>query len=299
MHYLLDAGYSSGSVFTADTSPAHTLVARMTRTADETGWMLSAILLLLFIAGVAGAVRTWRRARAVGVDNEAARATLLCAVVTLLGLLLLGTSSNAGTGFALPFVVLMAVVGTAGSSMLLRGQHLAVRGALAGVITIGLLLSVVAVFLPNSPPVLESRQLWLSGTPVRAQYEQALGCRCPLPDAGRLNERIYALIGSRRVLILRDDAIINPESLRFLGQVRRRPVDLTAQAGGASVLDPAQLKTVAFALAGRTAGPYHAVDLVGAEALLESNGFHRVFTRRLSASNEVVLWAAPGAPARD
>ena len=294
MRYLLDAGYSSGSVFTVDASPIDTLVGRLTRTADETGWLLSGFLVLYFLLGVAGALRALLRARATKSGDEAARMAILSAAIVLLGLLFLGTSSNAGTAFALPFVVLMAVVGTAGSAMLVRGGTLPVRLAFWTVTSACLVLSVVAVFLPNRPSEVDGRQLWLSGTPARAQYEQALGCPCRLPDATELNERIYQRIGHRRMLVLRDDAIVNPESLRFLGQTRGGPVDLIAPAGGDTALDPALLETVDFALAGQTAAPYHAVDLAGAEATLEANGFRRVITDRLSPANVVVLWAAPG-----
>jgi len=194
----------------------------------------------------------------------------------------------------LPFAVLMAVVGTAGSAMLFRGSAVPVRLAFWTVTSACLALSVVAVFLPDRPTQVDGRQLWLSGTPVLAQYEQALGCPCRFPDAKELNERVYEQIGNRRMLILRDDAIVNPESLRFLGQTRDDLVDLIAPAGGDTALDPALLQTVDFALAGRTAAPYHAVDLAGAEATLEASGFRPVLTRRLSADNVVVLWAAPG-----
>jgi hypothetical protein len=297
MHYLLEAGYSSGSVFTVDASPTDTLVGRLTRTADETGWLLSGFLVLYFILGVAGALRALLRARATTSGDEAARTTILSAAVVLLGLLFLGTSSNAGTAFALPFVVLMAVVGTAGSAMLVRGRALPLRVAIWTVTSAGLVLSVVAVFLPDPPSQVDHRQLWLSGTPARAQYEQALGCGCPLPDATELNKRIYQQIGHRPTLVLRDDAIVNPESLRFLGQTRDDPVDLIAPAGGDPTLDPALLETVDFALAGQTAAPYHAVDLAAAEAVLEANGFRRVITERLSPANVVELWAAPGVSA--
>lgn len=90
--YLLGAGYDEDSGFAPRTGLASRVVDRLTHTADESGWILAAILLI-------GAVVSLRRPGSVRLVGSSG----------FLGILLLGSSSNAGTAFGLPPVVLLAV----------------------------------------------------------------------------------------------------------------------------------------------------------------------------------------------
>src|SRR5215207_8423157 len=95
--YLVSAGYGE-SVFTHEASRLEIARERFDWTADESGWLLTGLLALLLAYSVRS---VWRR-----VEGWRLLACLLgaCAV----GMAALATSSNAGTAFALPFVVLGA-----------------------------------------------------------------------------------------------------------------------------------------------------------------------------------------------
>ncbi|MFN2537571.1 MAG: glycosyltransferase 87 family protein [Mycobacteriales bacterium] len=277
MDYLLDAGYSSGSVFTSDTSPLRTELNRLTHTADETGWLLAWLLVAVWIAGLASSVVSFRRER-----TEAARATILVATAVPIGMVLLGTSSNAGTAFALPFEVLAVVIAVAGLRSLIGRAVLALAGVAVAV-------AATAVFTSDAPSAWHGHELWLAGIPARAQQQAALGCRCALPDVAELNRDVYDLIGTAPTLILRDDAMVNPESLRWLAQLDRKDLQLAAPPG--ATVDAGQLAATEYVLAGSTPAPYLGVNLAAAEQALPGAGFHKVFTRRLSAASTVEVWS--------
>ncbi len=196
-------------------------------------------------------------------------------------LLGLGTSSNAGTAFALPAVVLLAVVAAAGAASL-PWAHLR-RGLLVLPV-----VALVALLLPSAPATAGGHPLWISGTPAREQVDQALGCRCRADRADDLNAAITAAVGTQRLLILRGDAVVNPESLRFFAGEQGRALDIVGPAA-----DPlADLTGIDWVLAGGTAAPYFGVDLPAADARLSTLGT-AVLDVRLSAANTVVLYRLP------
>lgn len=280
MKYLLDAGYSNGSLFTADSSFGQRELDRLTHTADETGWLLAAVLLLGYVLGVVASLAAVRREA-----TESARANLLVASTVPLGLLLLGTSSNAGTAFALPFEVLAVVVAASGL------RHVVTQRVATGGLAAAVALSAAMVFTDGAPTRWHGHELWLAGLPARAQQQAALGCRCPIPDLTRLNKDVYSLLRDKQVLVLRDDALVNPESLRFLAQLDGRELRLDAPPGTA--VDQEQLSRADVVLAGRTPAPYLAVDLSPVSEQLTARGFVRVLSEQLSAANTVEVWAKP------
>ena len=290
VHYLVDAGYSSNSVFVGHAGLFQRQLDRLSHTADETGWLLALAVLVLFVSGAALAVWRLRRSH----SDEAARHVVVMAVVVVLGMLFLGTSTNSGTAFALPFFVLGSAVGVAGWGSGLQHRAVAVRLAAATVVVLLIGFTTVQVVIRQSPPTWGRHQVWLSGTPARAQFEQALGCTssCSLPNASDVNARIVTLIGSAPTLILRGDAVVNPESLRYRGLVTGVAVDLTAQAAPGTLV-PASLSGVDFAIAGSTPAPYLASDLGSADSVLRVRGWCDALKFRLSTSNLVEIWASP------
>lgn len=254
--YLRTAGYGD-TVFTRQASLLDRELSRMRIITDETGLLLVVLVLL-------GVVLVLVRPQ---------RAGLLAAGIGLLTLLLLGTSSNAGTAFGLPAVVLLAAVGATG---LARLRAVGVAAA------IGALTVAVAVFIQTTPPTVDRHPLWLSGTPGTAQADAALGCTCAPKDLPALNRSVVDLTAGQPVLILRADAVLNPESLRFAG-----PIDLRGPSGP---LDAAAVQGIPFVLAGTTNASYLGTDLGSAPAALTTLGYQPVLSRQLSATNAVVLY---------
>ena len=254
--YLRTAGYGS-TVFTRQASLLDRELSRLRIITDETGLILVVLALIGIVIALVRPSRT----------------VLLTTGIGLLTVLLLGTSSNTGTAFGLPAVVLLASVATAGLARLRATSLAAAAAALA---------LVVGVFVQTTPPTVDRHPLWLSGTPGTAQADAALGCVCVPDDLPGLNRSVVDLTAGQPVLILRADALLNPESLRFAG-----PIDLRGPDGP---LDATAVTGIPFVLAGTTNGSYLGTDLASAPATLTSLGFEPVLTRQLSPTNAVVLY---------
>jgi hypothetical protein len=288
IHYLLHAGYSTDSVFVANVDLMTRITQRMLRTINETGVLVIAVL-------VVGATLSVLAAENRETSSRSARARLLVASSVVLGMLGLGTSSNSGTAFALPFVVLLATLAACGYVDLTQDDELGVGARWAGLGASALVASftVGAVLVAHVPPAVRGVPLWLSGTPVRGQVQQALGCACPVPDGTQLNARLYALTNGQPVLTVRDDAIINPFSLRYQARVEGKELNLSGPPAGATLLDPQLLKGIGFVVAGTTAGPYLRVDPALAQQTLTGLGWTPVLREQLSPNNTVILYKAP------
>jgi hypothetical protein len=284
LDYVTSAGYGESPFTTPDESRLDIAWRRVTWTATETGWLLGVSLALLLALSIWALTRRQRGWQGV--------AWLLGAA----GLAFAGlaTSSNPGTGFALPVLVVVAcaaVWAVAG----LRGYWRAAIGAASCAVVV---VSALALFEVVGPAHIDGRPLWSIGTPGIDQARSALGCRCELPDTERLSDAVVALIGERPTLLARDDAILNAESLRYRGGLSNRQVSLVPVPPNGKTT-PRDLARIDYVVTGSSLGPYHAnVDGVALLLSLRAEGFRRVLDRRLSRFNIVTVWARPKAAAQ-
>jgi hypothetical protein len=260
-------------VFTHEASRLEVARERFDWTADESGWLLIGLLALL-LAHAAWTV--WRK-----VEGWRLLACMLgaCAV----GMAVLATSSNAGTAFALPFVVL----GACAAAGVLR--HLAPplqRRAMAGCAAAVAIPALALVGIVPEASV-AGQPLWRHGIPAWEQRRAALACeRCALPDSDALNRNVLRIIGDRPTLIVRADALLNPNGLRHLG-----PAQISAPAVPGRVSE-SDLATARFVIAGETPGPYlPPVDRTELTQALTAAGFRPVLRRRLGTYNTIVVWS--------
>lgn len=282
--YLTSAGYGSGA-FTAGGSRAEIALHRLTWTATETGWLLAlviATLTLWALACVARRVAGWRLG-----------AFLIA--VALLSLAFLATSSNAGTAFALPVVALLCCPAVWGIEHLRRP----VRGVAIAACLASLVLPALGLLGLVGHGVVRGRALWQVDLPGATEARAALGCRrCAPPDTDALADHVLAIVGRRPVLVVRDDAVVNVESLRYVAK-RHGFVPAIVPVRPDGRVTPRELSRVAYVVAGGTLGPYHP-NVNGFEVLsaLDAARFQRVYERKLGAFNDVAIWAAPDAPRR-
>ena len=267
IRYLVGAGYGDNSGFAPRSSALRTVTSRLTWTATETGWLLAIILLVTFVVVVVVAVR--RR------DRPA----LLVAAVATASMGGLATSSNAGTAFALPVTVLMALLVLTWSARQARQLRL-VAGVVVG-------LSLFALLLPVNSQASKGPTLWQSGSPGLNEVRDALGR--PIPeglDAEQLARDVAHVAGSRTLLVVRDDAVLNANIFGWVlpGLPLRTP------GYGAHALSKADLKGAAV-LTGMTSKPYHqGLSPIETEQLLVAQGYRRVFLRTFSPSNDIEVW---------
>ncbi len=277
--YLRSSGYEQ-TVFTPDTSLFDRAIDRLEWTAEETGWLLALLLVALggwALVCVVRRVPGWRLL-----------AVLLGAVAV--GMAFLATSSNLGTAFALPFVVLLACAAVPALLQLGRPLRTVALAASAAVLAVSLLALTGA--LPKA--TVADHRLWNEALPGVEQARAVLRCDdCRPPDSERLAEDVLAVIGERPALIVREDAVLNSEGLRHVAVERHASANVSPPAAGATV-PPAQLARVDFVVTGLTVGPYRpGVDVAGLDARMRAAGFRPVLDKRPSAWNTVTVWAAP------
>ena len=273
--YLVSAGYGD-TIFTHEASRLEIARERLDWTADESGWLLAVPLALLL--GYAGWV-VWRR-----VEGWRLLACLLgsCAV----GMAVLATSSNAGTAFALPFVVLAACAAVAVLRHLAPAlQRVAIAGAAAIVVVPALALVGI---VPDAS--VAGQPLWHRGIPAWEQGRTALVCEaCGLPDSDALNRDVLRVIGDHPTLMVRADALLNPNGLRYVG-----PAQISAPAVPGTVSER-DLARARFVIAGATLAPYiPPVDDTQLSEALRAGGFRPVLRRDLAAFNTIVVWSRSG-----
>jgi hypothetical protein len=207
--------------------------------------------------------------------HPAARLPLTCAAG---GLLFLGTSSNRGTAFALPLVVVATL-----AALTVFQRRAVIFAAVASTATAVALLGVAS-------PVVAGRALWLHQLPVEAEVDGSLGCDCAAVVPDDLLKTVVSRVGPGRLLVLRDDAVINMSGLVYTARVTRG-LSLATVAYGATELRSTDLDGADAVLSGRTLGPYHAtLDLDGADALLVARGFRKDWSLALSPDNRLDLW---------
>jgi hypothetical protein len=93
------------------------------------------------------------------------------------------------------------------------------------------------------------------------------------------------VIRDRPTLIVRDDALLNPNGLRDLGQAQ---ISAPATPGRVSESD---LGAARFVIAGQTPAPYlPPVDTAQLHRALQAGGFRPVMQRRFGRYNAIVVW---------
>jgi len=269
--YLVSAGYGE-SIFTHQASRLEIARERLDWTADESGWLLS-LLLVSLLAYAAWTLRS-------RLEGWRLLACMLAACV--IGMALLATSSNAGTAFALPFVVLGACAAAATVRHVRKPARTAVVALCAAAVAIPALALVEVV--PDAS--LAGQPLWREGIPAWEQARTALACAdCDPPDSDALNRRVLGVIGDSPTLIVRDDALLNPNGLRHLG-----PAQISAPATPGSV-SRRDLTLNRFVIAGLTPAPFlPPVDSVELARTLRRSGFQPQLRQRLAPFNSIVVW---------
>jgi hypothetical protein len=276
LDYLRQHGYQE-SAFTRDDSLLGRVGDRLEWTANETGWLLSILLVAL---GAWAIVRVVRRGR-----SWRLMAWLLGVVAV--GIAFLSTSTNRGTAFALPLVVLLACAAAPGlAQMRPRVRRVALGGSFA---VLG--VSLVGLFGVVPETEVGDRALWNDALPGVQQARQVMPCDdCDPPDSDRVASDVLDVIGDRPTLIVREDALVNSNGLRFVATERDSAVKLSAPAG--VPVPDTQLASVEAVVTGFTLGPYQGgIDLAALERQLRAAGFRSVFTRQLGELNTVAIWA--------
>ena len=281
VHYLTSVGYGHQTLAQGG-SGLDVALRRLTWTATESGWLLAVLVGLLMVWSSVCVIR-----RAAGW-----RLAAVLIGTSLLGLLLLGTSRNEGTAFALPFVVLLCCSAVWGIGRMARPF----RGIVATCCVASLVVPALALVDVGEPARVAGRELWQVGTPGLVQARSVLGCDCTPPDTDAVSDRVLRVVGERPFLILRADAILNVNSLRYEAERHGSVAKLFVPAGGRS-LSARELSEADYVVTGATRGSYPpTVNQLAAFVQLRAARFRPVLSWLLSHENSVLIWAARRVP---
>jgi len=167
------------------------------------------------------------------------------------------------------------------------------RGVVASCCVASLVVPALALMDVAGPARVAGRELWQVGTPGLAQARSALRCDCAPPDTDVLSDRVLRVVGERPFLVLRADALLNVNSLRYSAQRHGSVAKLLVPTAGRP-LSARQLSEVDYVVTGATPSPYPpAVNELSAFVQLRAARFRPVLSRLLSRDNSVLVWAAP------
>ena len=268
INYLTDAGYAQSSGFIKKSSALDIIYNRMYITLGDIGLILGIFMLLVF-AGL-------KRKMLQGKYRELAITT----GVVLTGMLCLASSSNAGTAFALPLISLFALI----SMNVLRQMQVVKR------IGVGLLIfTFIFLMFGVGSPMLNGIPLWVSSLPSEEAHRAALGGSYKASPE-MLSLDVLALINNTQTLVLRDDDILNINTLQYFAQ-KPGATNLVTPSYARNYLDPQDLVGSQFVVSGRSPVTLHdTINLESTDAVLRRAGFHIIFARTLSPVNRLDLW---------
>ncbi|MBV8463669.1 MAG: hypothetical protein JO368_10270, partial [Acidimicrobiales bacterium] len=278
LHYLLNAGYNPSSGYL--TSPHGfeiTLPAihhRISYELSELGWSESWVLGIALVAAVVGGVLNRRR-----IDW---RSLWMLAVWSVLTLLLLSSSSNLGTAFGLPVLVVVIVLcgGVLGQLPLP-----ALRWAL---LPLGVVLAVGFALQFTS-----STSEWWPGPTYRSQVVNAGATS--RTDVGMIVAQLAHEIGGSRTLLVLNDPIVNANGLAWeLDEAS----SVQVPSGGSETAEAiGELPRARAIITGTNlSSSFDSVDPAAVERAALAAGFRPARLWRVGTAGGVILWRRGAAP---
>ena len=239
--YLLTAGYDQ-SGGQAGTQGLSRVLGRFAHTSAETGVCLFVLVSLAVVVALT--------------QRGPMRETSAVVLVTML---FLGTSSNAGTAFALPAVTLAMCCLVAQSRVMVAP----------------LLMSSILLVSGLSGP-------WLSELPSATQLRDAVGATPT--DTQEIALEVLHVVGGRRALLVREDAALNANELTFL----RPSLLLSVPDFSAKSAALGDFQAVITGTTGATYLPLLSATSWSSE--LAPAGFRMMYQHRYGPTGDVQVW---------
>ncbi len=271
INYLRNAGYSPSSGFTSRgfTLTPSSISQRIHDEVSYLGWVQSLVLGGALLAAVITVFLDRRRLNVTHLWMLAA-----WAIVTFL---VLSTSSNVGTAFGLPVVVVAIVLCGA---VLGQFPTLATRSALAalaGVVLVGLAFQFTS-----------STSSWLPGPPYRLQVVYAGGTS--RTDVSLITSQVADAVGQDRTILVHDDAILNENGLQWArGSQTGVLIPPVGRAGTAGVIS--YLPHATALITGTSSTAYFgSLDQVAIDEAALRDGYRPYKIWIVSHHNNIVVW---------
>ena len=272
IHYLHNAGYQPSSGYTSQgvALNATTIKQRATWTLSELGWGESWVLAIALLASLWVVVRHHRTLKL--------GALWMLAVWVVLTSLILSSSSNSGTAFGLPVLVILILL-----AAIVLGQMswriLPVLGVvLAGVLTLGLVSEATG------------SGSWWPVAPYRGDVVVSGGTF--RTNADLLTAQAARLIGSSPTLVAQDTDILNSNGIIWYAGWDRPPTLLVPPSSPNSTKVAVQeLARARFVITGSGSGSYNPLVNQGSvESSALRQGFHVIRLWLLGNGSYSALW---------
>lgn len=271
IHYLLNAGYSPSSGF-ATRGLTLTPSAIEKRISDELSYMGRFQGIALAGALLASVIVAFIYRRRLNVKY-----LWMLVIWSVLTLLILSTSSNVGTAFGLPVVVVSIVLCGAVLGQLPELVRRWALVPLAAVVIVGLVFQFTS-----------SISSWFPGPPYRVQVAQAGGTS--RTDVGLITSQVADAVGLSRTLLVHNDSIVNQNGLQWArGTQTGVLIPAPGLAGTASAIS--YLPYVSTVITGSSAAPFFgSLDQLAIDSAALRNGFRPYKIWIVGQDNNVLVW---------
>jgi 4-amino-4-deoxy-L-arabinose transferase-like glycosyltransferase len=272
IHYLQSAGYQPSSGFTPQGASldATTVLQRAKWSLAELGWGESWSLAIAMLAALWMVVR----------HRHTLKLTSLwmLAIWVVLTSLILSSSSNRGTAYGLPVIVILIVLTAAVLGQMSWRMLPVLSVVAAGILAVGLVAEVTI-----------GTGRWWPGAPYRAAVVAAGGNSRTNVDL--LTAQVVRLIGSTPTLVAQDSDVLNSNGMRWsAGRNRLRLVFPPTSPDGTQVAIR-ELGRVNMVITGSSLGSYHPfVNQGDVELSARRDGFHAVRVWLGAEGTSFVFW---------
>jgi hypothetical protein len=257
IHYLHSAGYQPSSGYTSQglALNATTIRQRTRWTLAELGWGESWVLAVALLAALWAVVRHHRTLRLNGL--------WMLGIWVLLTGLILSTSSNNGTGFGLPVIVILILLA---ASILgqMSWRPLPVLGVvLASIMTFGLVAEATGT------------GSWWPVAPYRGEVVASGGTFRTNSDL--ITAQVTRFIGSTPTLVAQDSDILNGNGIGWYAGIKPLSLIVLPSTGNSTPEAIRELARVNMVITGSGSGSYHPlVNQTAIESSSHLDGFHVV-----------------------
>jgi hypothetical protein len=283
LHYLLSAGYqpSSGYVTHGAQLTPSSVVQRITWSLYDLGWFQAVVLGIgVGFALIVSVLRSdLRRQRGV------------CAMTAwiVLTILLLASSGNQGTGFAIPVLTIVIILSATlignltakqKTRSFIRNGRLGSGVALFAVVVV-LGVGVASIASTSSDP-------WWPAAPYRLEVVESGGSSRTNIDA--LTAEVAQAVGTSHTIVARDDDIFNTNGLVWEAESHglRSGLERDIPHNTQAVIEA--LPGADTLVTGNSQFPYWQIDQIAVEAAAVRDGFKPIHEWHVGPGNTVVLW---------
>ena len=207
----------------------------------------------------------------------------------VLTILLLASSGNQGTGFAIPVLAIVVILSATfiGNLTTTRESEASIRTGRMGR-AVALFAAIVVLGVGVASIASTSSDPWWPAAPYRLEAVESGGTSRTNIDA--LTAEVAEVVGTSNAIVARDDDIFNTNGLVWETESHGMRSRLERSVSHTTDGVIAALPTADALVTGRSQDPYWQIDQTAVEAAAVRDGFRPVREWHLGPDNTVVVW---------